>query len=136
MEGRIAEALSIPAQQTTRYAHEHRDEVTEEEYSVLSEFFDDYDALGPGYYGEVADGAKARIIDNPPKNSCRPTLKCGLNNSVSIRILMSRRSLTRLMATFISTGTNLLDLWSSVRCWDMMSLPWMCTIWMSASCRS
>lgn len=75
MEGRIAEALSIPAQQTTRYAYEHRGEVTEEEYSVLSEFFDDYDALGPGYYGEVADGAKARIIDNPTKEQLQAYFK-------------------------------------------------------------
>lgn len=45
-EGRLAEGLSAPIQQTARYQRDHGAEVTEEERAILSELFDDYDQMG------------------------------------------------------------------------------------------
>lgn len=74
-EGRIAEALSIPIQQTARYARDHGDEITAEENQVMSELFDDYSELGLTYTPEISDASKRRMIDNPTKEQLKDYVK-------------------------------------------------------------
>lgn len=74
--GRIAEALSVPIQQTARYQRDHGAEVTPYEREVLSEIFEDYDNMGTQHYGpEVSDGAKAQMISDPTKEQLENYLK-------------------------------------------------------------
>lgn len=104
-EGRLAEGLSAPIQQTARYQRDHGAEVTEEERAILSELFDDYDQMGTAHYSpEISDAAKDQMISHPTKEQLKNYLKSGLHSSASIRILISRHFLTRLTDIFIRTG--------------------------------
>lgn len=60
-EGRVAEALSIPLQQTARYCLEHPDEITEEEKDILSKYFLASDELADSYNPEISDAVKGRF---------------------------------------------------------------------------
>ncbi len=57
-KGSIAEALSIPLQQTARYVKIHGDEVTPEEKEAIDKILD-YDRLAELYNPEISDPVKA-----------------------------------------------------------------------------
>lgn len=73
---RIAEGLSVPIQQTARYHRDHAAEVTEEEYAVLSELFEDYDQMGTLHYApEISDAAKNQMIGEPTSDQLKSYMK-------------------------------------------------------------
>ena len=75
-EGRLAEGLSAPIQQTARYQRDHGAEVTEEERAILSELFDDYDQMGTAHYSpEISDAAKDQMISHPTKEQLKNYFK-------------------------------------------------------------
>lgn len=57
VEGSIAEALSLPFQQTARYAKEYGNEITLEEQEVIAQILD-YDNLASLYDPEISDPVK------------------------------------------------------------------------------
>lgn len=64
--GGIGEALSIPLQQTARYAKEHYDDITEEEMMLLSYICQkDMQSLGEAYNPELSDPVKASFLPHP-----------------------------------------------------------------------
>lgn len=63
--GSIREAMSIPLQQTARYERDHADEITEEEYQILSGLFEEFDSLGEVYDPELSDPVKALFCAYP-----------------------------------------------------------------------
>ena len=65
-EGPVKEALSIPLQMTARYLKEHMDEVTQEEYDVLSGMFTtSLEEVAQSYHPEVSDYVKGYFADYP-----------------------------------------------------------------------
>lgn len=65
-KGSIAEALSLPLQQTARYVYYHQDEVTKDEEAVLRSVLD-YDNLAKNYNPRVSDPVKATFKYNPSR---------------------------------------------------------------------
>lgn len=63
-KGSIAEALSLPLQQTARYVYYHQDEITLKEEDVLSAILD-YDNLARNYNPRVSDPVKSTFKYNP-----------------------------------------------------------------------
>lgn len=63
-KGSIAEALSLPLQQTARYVYYHQDEVTPEEEDVLSAILD-YDNIARNYNPRFSDPVKGTLKYNP-----------------------------------------------------------------------
>lgn len=63
-KGSIAEALSLPLQQTARYVYYHQDEVTESEEEVLRSILD-YENLAENYNPRVSDPVKRTFKYNP-----------------------------------------------------------------------
>lgn len=60
-KGELGEALSLPMQQTARFARDHPDEVTPEQRSVLNQTFFGYDTLGQVYDESISDPVKDRF---------------------------------------------------------------------------
>lgn len=61
-KGKIAEALSLPVQQTARYQREYPDDVTQAEGEVLADSFVDSDSLGALYDESLSDPVKDRFL--------------------------------------------------------------------------
>lgn len=68
--GSIREALSLPFQQTARYALEYGNEITEEEAAVISNILD-YEHLAENYNPRISDPVKRTFN----KNATREELK-------------------------------------------------------------
>ena len=65
-DGPIGEMLSIPMQQTARYARDHSDEITIEEREVLVSLFGvEPEQLGEEYREELSDPIKEKFVANP-----------------------------------------------------------------------
>lgn len=60
-KGELGEALSLPMQQTARFARDHPDEVTPEQSAVLTQTFFGYDTLGQVYDESISDPVKDRF---------------------------------------------------------------------------
>lgn len=104
-EGRLAEGLSAPIQQTARYQRDHGAEVTEEERAILSELFDDYDQMGTAHYSpEISDAAKDQMISHPTKEQLKNYFKVWFAQFCKHPDTYSRHFLTRLTDIFIRTG--------------------------------
>ena len=58
------EMLSVPVQQIARTVRDRRDTLTEEDYSVLSEVFDDFDEIGQRYNPRLSDPVKDTFISD------------------------------------------------------------------------
>ena len=66
LPGPLKEALSVPLQQTARYAKEHYEEITDEEMDVLSWMFNGkVEQLGELYNPEISDPVKSQFISYP-----------------------------------------------------------------------
>ncbi len=64
--GGVGEALSIPLQQTARYARDHYDDITEEEMEILTHICQmDMQTFGEVYNPEISDPVKAGFIAHP-----------------------------------------------------------------------
>ena len=64
--GEIGETLSIPLQQTARYAREHYEDITEEEMEILTHLFQkDMNTLAEVYDPEKSDPVKAGFLPHP-----------------------------------------------------------------------
>lgn len=61
-KGKIAEAFSLPVQQTARYQREYPDDATQAEREVLSVSFVDSDSLGALYDESLSDPVKDRFL--------------------------------------------------------------------------
>lgn len=72
--GSIREALSIPFQQTARYAVQYGDEVTEEEKEVINKILP-YDRLAELYKPHISDPVKNRYNDEATKEELKEYLK-------------------------------------------------------------
>lgn len=66
--GSVAEALSIPFQQTARYVSSYGDEVTEYEKSVIDSVLD-YESLAEKYYPIISDPVKSTYKEDSSKLS-------------------------------------------------------------------
>lgn len=55
------ELLSLPLQQTARYAMVHGEEVTDEERQAIEAILGDYDSLGEDYDPDISDPVKSRF---------------------------------------------------------------------------
>ena len=72
--GSIREALSIPFQQTARYAAQHGDEVTEKEKAAINKLLP-YDKLAELYNPYISDPVKNRYNDDATREDLKEYLK-------------------------------------------------------------
>lgn len=74
VEGSIAEALSLPFQQTARYVKEYGSEVTPEEREVIAQILD-YDSLASLYNPEISDPVKWTYSSMATKDDLKAYMK-------------------------------------------------------------
>ncbi len=77
MEGSIAEALSLPFQQTARYVKEYGSEVTPEEREAIAQILD-YDNLASLYDPEISDPVKWTYHSMAAKDDLKAYMKIWL----------------------------------------------------------
>jgi hypothetical protein len=62
--GSIAEALSLPIQQTARYIRTYPDDLSDEEKEVLNIVFENYEEMGSRYDSNISDPVKSMFNDD------------------------------------------------------------------------
>lgn len=77
VEGSIAEALSLPFQQTARYVKEYGSEVTPEEQEAIAQILD-YDNLGSLYDPELSDPVKWTYHSTATENDLKAYMQVWL----------------------------------------------------------
>lgn len=92
--GNVAEALSVPIQQTARYIREYGDELSDSDKEVLAAVFEEVDALSEQYDPRISDPAKGLFKDEVPKEDIIAYLKLWGRN-------FWRHPLTYIEATFV-----------------------------------
>ncbi len=78
-KGSTRELLSVPFQQTARYVHDYRDDVSkEEEEAILGVLNGNLDEIGKSYDKEIADSVKSQYCKYADSNDLKAYIKAWL----------------------------------------------------------
>ena len=85
--GGIAEALSMPIQQTARYMTKYQNELSENDMEILSHVFENVDEISGRYQSDISDPVKDIFINDASKDDLIQFLNLWIRNFMRRYIL-------------------------------------------------